>query len=215
MERHLQAFSHPLSAILTLHSWSAVISTIDYSKTSRSRRYERSTPPPMKNERHQPNTPTETRTIQSRTQIAKLHSHLASNDSTGYRIPILSQARGSQNTPPQRIPQGSGEVLERDRGSQSPVSFQPPPRGTNKIYKSDVVFPMEESKTNDISHPQLPYTPPRGINKIYTYDAVFPIGEARKKVPKPPAASLYTPRKNAIAPRRRRMTPSAARERST
>ena len=248
MERHLQAFYHPLSAILTLHSWSAVISTIDYSKTSRSRRYERSTPPPMKNERHQPNTPTETRTIQSRTQIAKLHSHLASNDSTGYRIPILSQARGSQNTPPQRIPQGSGEVLERDRGSQSPVSFQPPPRGINKIYKSDVVFPMEESKTNDISqtqlpytpprgankiyrsdvvflmeesktndisHPQLPYTPPRGVNKIYTYDAVFPIGEARKKVPKPPAASLYTPRKNAIAPRRRRMTPSAARERST
>ena len=39
--------------------------------------------------------------------------------------------RGSSNAPPQRIPQGSGEVLERDRGSKSPVSLQPPPRGAN------------------------------------------------------------------------------------
>ena len=100
-------------------------------------------------------------------------------------------------------PKGSGEVLERDRGSKSPVSFQPPPRGANKIYRSDAVFLMEESKTNDISQPQLPFTPPRGANKIYTYDVVFPIGEARKKVPKPTAASIHSPRKNAIAPRRK------------
>ena len=43
-------------------------------------------------------------------------------------------------------PQGSGEVLERDRGSQSPVSFQPPPRGINKIYTYDVVFPPGEAR---------------------------------------------------------------------
>ena len=202
----------------------------------------------MKNERHQPNNPTETRTIQSRTQIAKLHSHLASNDSTGYRNPKSLSTAAAKIPRRSGSPKGSGEVLERDRGSKSPVSFQPPPRGINKIYRSDAVFPMEESKTNNISHPQFPFTPPRGINKIYrsdvvflmeesktndisqpqlpftpprgankiyTYDVVFPIGEARKKVPKPPAASIHSPRKNAIAPRRRRMTPSAARERST
>ena len=202
----------------------------------------------MKNERHQPNNPTETRTIQSRTQIAKLHSHLASNDSTGYRNPKSLSTAAAKIPRRSGSPKGSGEVLERDRGSKSPVSFQPPPRGINKIYKSDVVFPMEESKTNDISQTQLPYTPPRGINKIYKSDvvfsmeesktndisktqfpytpprgankiyrsdAVFPIGEARKKIPKPPAVSLYAPRKNAIAPRRVRMTASAARERSS
>ena len=63
--------------------------------------------------------------------------------------------------PPQRIPQGSGEVLERDRGSKSPVSLQPPPRGVNKIHRSDEVFLMEESKTNDHSPTQLPYPPCR------------------------------------------------------
>ena len=176
MGRHLQAFSHPSSAILTLHSRSAVISTIDHSKTSRSRRNERPTPPIMKNERHQPNNPTETRTILSRTQIAKLHSHLASNDSTGYRNPKSLSTAAAKIPRRSGFPKGSGEVLERDRGSKSPVSFQPPPRGINKIYRSDVVFLMEESKTNDISQPQLPFTPPR---------------------------------KNAIAPRRRRMAPSS------
>ena len=53
--------------------------------------------------------------------------------------------RGS-HAPPQRIPQGSGEVLERDRGSKSPVSFQPPPRGVNKIYTYDVVFIPGEAR---------------------------------------------------------------------
>ena len=44
MERHLQAFSHPSSAILTIHSRSAVIPTIDHSKTPRSRRHEQPLP---------------------------------------------------------------------------------------------------------------------------------------------------------------------------
>ena len=48
-------------------------------------------------------------------------------------------------------------MLERDRGSKSPVSLQPPPRGANKIYESDEVFLMEESKTNDISKTWIPY----------------------------------------------------------
>ena len=139
-------FFFPLSAILTLHSRSAVISTIDHSKTSRSRRYERSTPPIMKNERHQPNTLTETRTIQSRTQIAKLHSHLASNDSTGYRNPKSLSTAAAKIPRRSGSPKGSGEVLERDRGAQSPVSFQPPPRGVNKIYTYDVVFSPGEAR---------------------------------------------------------------------
>ena len=75
-------------------------------------------------------------------------------------------------------PKGSGEVLERDRGSKSPVSLQPPPRGVNKIYKCDMVFPPGEARTETISQTQFPFTPPRGVNKIYTYDVVFFIGEA-------------------------------------
>ena len=62
--------------------------TKDYSQPLRSRRNERSSPPIMKNVRPKLGTPTETRTIQSRTQIAKPYSELGSNDSTGYRNPI-------------------------------------------------------------------------------------------------------------------------------
>ena len=40
----------------------------------------------MKNVRYTPNNPTETRAIQSRTQIAAQHSELGSNDSTGYKL---------------------------------------------------------------------------------------------------------------------------------
>ena len=58
----------------------------------------------MKNVRYQPGNPTETRTIIARTQIAKPNSELGSNDSTGYRIPKLPQARASSHAPPQRIP---------------------------------------------------------------------------------------------------------------
>ncbi|MDD7774676.1 MAG: hypothetical protein PT954_09715, partial [Eubacteriales bacterium] len=75
-------------------------------------------------------------------------------------------------------PPGSGEVLEWDRGSKAPVSYQPPPRGENKIYTYDVVFPIGENNTTNQSKTQFPYLPPRGVNKIYTYDVVFRIGEA-------------------------------------
>ena len=62
---------------------------------------------------------------------------------------------------------------------KSPVSFQPPPRGANKIYICDVVFYIGENNTNNQSKPQFPYLPPRGANKIYKCDVVFSIGEAK------------------------------------
>ena len=55
------------------------------SKTPRSRRNEQPIPPIMKNKRPKPNNPTETRTIQNRTQTAKPYSELGSNDL--HRIP--------------------------------------------------------------------------------------------------------------------------------
>ena len=110
----------------------------------------------MKNERYPPNNPTETRAIQSRTQIAAQNSELEMIDSTGYKLTkSLSTAAAVM---PRRSghPQGSGEVLERDRGSKSPVSFQPPPRGVNKIYTYDVVFFIGEAKINNHSQTQIP-----------------------------------------------------------
>ena len=86
----------------------------------------------------------------------KRHVEVGISDSTGIQLPKLPQARGSRYAPPQRIPQGSGEVLERDRGSKSPVSFQPPPRGANKIYTYDVVFFIGEAKINDTRTTQIP-----------------------------------------------------------
>ena len=55
------------------------------------------------------------------------------------------------------FPKGSGEVLERDRGSKSPVSFQPPPRGADKIYTYDVVFPPGEARIKSKSPTPFPY----------------------------------------------------------
>ena len=133
----------------------------------------------MKNERHKPDNPTETRTIQSRTQIAAQNSELEMIDSTGYRNPKSLSTAAAKMPRRSGYPQGSGEVLERDRGSKSPVSFQPPPRGANKIYICDVVFYIGENNTNNPSKTQFPYLPPRGANKIYKCDVVFPIGEAK------------------------------------
>ena len=111
---------------------SAVIPTIDHSKTSRSRRNEQPIPPTMKNVRYQPNNPTETRTIPARTQIAKQYSELGSNDSTGNKLPIsLSTAAADM---PRRSGFPRGEEVE-SRGwrrgapqSPSPSSFGAPAR---------------------------------------------------------------------------------------
>ena len=118
----------------------------------------------MKNERYKLGNPTETRTIQSRTQIAVQNSELGSNDSTGYKLP-KSLSTAAANMPRRSgSPKGSGEVLERDRGSKSPVSFQPPPRGVNKIYTYDVVFRIGEANTKPISPTQLPYRQEKSKN---------------------------------------------------
>ena len=74
-------------------------------------------------------------------------------------------------------PKGSGEVLERDRGSQSPVSLQPPPRGANKIYTYDVVFPIGEANTKPISPTQLPYWQEKSKNPEKTCKKGLTSGE--------------------------------------
>ena len=153
--------------------------TIDHSKPSRSRRNEQPIPPPMKNERHKPDNPTETRTIQSRTQTAKQHSELGNSDRTGYRNPESLSTAAAKMPRRSGSPKGSGEVLERDRGSKSPVSFQPPPRGANKIHKSDVVFPIEKAQTNDQKSSVVSLYAPARSNKIYRSDAVFRIEKAK------------------------------------
>ena len=51
--------------------------------------------------------------------------------------------------------------MERDRGSKSPVSLQPPPRGANKIYTYDEVFRVGEASTKPISPTQLTFLPHR------------------------------------------------------
>ena len=121
--------------------------TKEYSKTPRSRRNKQPLPPIMKNVRPKPNNPTETRTIPARTQTAKLYSHLASNDLHLIPATYIAPSPRQHSCPAAAdTPKGSGEVLERDRGSQSPVSFQPPPRGENKIYTYDVVFSPGEAR---------------------------------------------------------------------
>ena len=111
----------------------------------------------MKNERLKPNNPAETQATSARTQIAAQNSELGSNDSTGYKLTKSLSTAAAKVPRRSGSPKGSGEVLERDRGSQSPVSFQPPPRGANKIYTYDVVFPIGEANTKPISPTQLPY----------------------------------------------------------
>ena len=93
------------------------------------------------------------------------------------------------------FPRGQERCWRGIGDRKSPVSFQPPPRGVNKIYKCDVVFFIEESNTNDHSQPQFPYNAPAGSNKIYTCDVVFHIGEARTKT----TSQTQFPYKNCIA----------------
>ena len=68
----------------------------------------------MKNVRHKPYIPTETRTIPARTQTAAHPIEVAMSDlhrnCTNYIVPNLAV---SGNVPPQRHPRVSGEVSER------------------------------------------------------------------------------------------------------
>ena len=79
-----------------------------------------------------------------------------------HRIPesYIPVNRGSQNAPPQRILRVD-EVESRGWGRRAPQSPSSSsfgaPQGNNKIYKSDEVFLIEESNTNDISKTPFPY----------------------------------------------------------
>ena len=140
----------------------------------------------MKNERHKPDNPTETRTIQSRTQTAAQNPELGNSDRTGYRNPESLSTAAAKMPRRSGSPKGSGEVLERDRGSKSPVSFQPPPRGANKIYTYDVVFSPGEARKKIHSQTPLPLRSPK------LYPALSP--RRRRMLPQPLANDLLRER---------------------
>ncbi len=100
------------------------------------------------------------RTVQARTQSNQT-SYRSGDEQFAPDTGILYPYKPAAADMPRRSGhhQGSGEVLERDRGSKSPVSFQPPPRGADKIYTYDVVFSIGEANTKPISHTQFPYLP--------------------------------------------------------
>ena len=137
-----------------------------HSKTLRSRRHEQSIPPIMKNERYKLGNPTETRTIQSRTQITIQHSELGINDLHRIQLPISPQTRGSLHFPAAADnpgvrrwnPVNHASVVPWRRGapqSPSPSSFGAP-QGNNEIYTYDVVFSPGEDRTETISQTQFP-----------------------------------------------------------
>ena len=78
------------------------------------------------------------------------------------------------------FPRGE-EVESRGWGRRAPQSPSSSsfgaPQGNNKIYKSDEVFLIEESKNKRPKPNAVSLSAPQGTNKIYTYSAVFPIGE--------------------------------------
>ena len=126
MEQHLQV---PLPFIRHIDVPFAVSGnpTKDYSPTPRSRRHEQPLPPIMKNERNKPNNPTETQATTARTQIAAQNSELGMSDSTGYRNPKSLSTAAAKMPRRSGYPKGSGEVLERDRGSKIPCLFPTAP----------------------------------------------------------------------------------------
>ena len=50
------------------------------------------------------------------------------NDSTGYKLPISLSTAAAKMPRRSGYPQGSGEVLERDRGFANPLSLSNRPR---------------------------------------------------------------------------------------
>ena len=85
--------------------------------------------PIMKNER-----PNAQRNLLKREQSKPEHKapnryvEVATNSLHRIQAAYIPVNRGSQNAPPQRIPKGSGEVLERDRGFANPLSLSNRPR---------------------------------------------------------------------------------------
>ena len=97
----------PLSAKEATQPQLAQILRKATAKTPCSRRNEQSFPPIMKNER-----PTAQQNLLKRVRYRPEHSQLHQIPNwgvsicTGFQLPILPQTRGSNNTPPQRIPPG-------------------------------------------------------------------------------------------------------------
>ena len=121
----------------------------------------------MKNVRYKQGNPTETRTIPARTQKAKPYSELGIIDlhrnTDTYIAPSPRQqiCPAAADNPGVRrwSPLNHASVVPWRRGapqSPSPSSFGAP-QGNNKIYKCDVVFPIGEANTIDISKTSIPY----------------------------------------------------------
>ena len=123
----------------------------------------------MKNERYKPNNPTETRTIQSRTQITKPYSELGISDlHLNTATYIATNPRQPTSTPPQRIPRVD-EVESRGWGRRAPQSPSSSsfgaPQGNNKIYTYDVVFIPGEARRKVKGITQLPYKITKDISQ--------------------------------------------------
>ena len=107
-------FSIPLSAKTIDPTAVSANPTKNHSKTNNSRRHEQSIPPIMKNVR-----PNAERNLLKRVRYRAEHSQLHQIPKwrlatcTGIQQTILPQARGSNNAPPQRIPQGGRVRVQR------------------------------------------------------------------------------------------------------
>ena len=94
-----------------------------------------------------------------------------------HRIPesYIPVNRGSRYAPPQRIPRVD-EVESRGWGRRAPQSPSSSsfgaPQGNNKIYRSDEVFLMEESKKSDPSQTLIPYKKSKEISRLQVKQAV-------------------------------------------
>ena len=128
--------------------------------------------PIMKNERLKPNTPTETRTIPARTQSNQTPRR-SGDEQFAPDTSCLYLCQPRQPTFPRRkatIKSTSAmwySALQKTNTndiSQTQLPYTPP-RGVNKIYKCDAVFPIGEARTETISQTQLPYNAPQSPRK--------------------------------------------------
>ena len=141
----------------------------------------------MKNERYQPNNPTETRTISARTQGTQSSRRSGDNrPAPDTRILYPYKPAAAKSTRRSGTPRVD-EVESRGWGRRAPQSPSSSsfgaPQGNNEIYTYDVVFLIEEAKINKSSKTPIPYNAPARSNKIYKSDEVFLIEEAKTNNP--------------------------------
>ena len=153
-ERIFSIFLHPA----TLVKWACIQrnwyngavsgnSTNIYSKTYRSRILTTYLPI-MKNKRSKPNNPTETRTIQSRTQIAAQNSELAMIDLHRKQADYIPVNRGSLHFPAAADTPRGQERCWRGIGDRNPLSLFNRPReeqikSTSAMRYSPLVKPIQ------------------------------------------------------------------------